>query len=116
MAAGATAATCPLGVDNTAAAPRRRLKKASKKAARLRAAMARRVRLDNIRKAGDPELGTYSGQDCSPRPHMTRPFGGWGGRGGHQASAPGRYNHDSSGSGPIALDDIVVAWITDGGY
>ncbi len=48
--AGAVSTPCILGVDNTAGAARARLKAKSKKAARLRAALARRGRLDNVRR------------------------------------------------------------------
>ncbi len=48
---GATMAPCLLGVDSTAGGKRARLKAGSKKAGRLRAALARRARLSTIRKA-----------------------------------------------------------------
>ncbi len=48
---GASMVPCLLGVDSTAGARRARLKAGSKKAGRLRAALARRARLSTIRKA-----------------------------------------------------------------
>ncbi len=48
---GVVGTPCLLGIDNTAGAPRGRLRTRSKKAARLKAAMARKKRLRSLRKA-----------------------------------------------------------------
>ncbi len=48
---GVAGTACLLGIDSTAGAPRSRLRVNSKKAARLRAALARRQRLSRLRKA-----------------------------------------------------------------
>ncbi len=48
---GISSASCILGVDSTAGGRRSRLRVGSKKGARLKAAMARRKRLDNLRRA-----------------------------------------------------------------
>ncbi len=112
---GTRAAATLLGIDNTAAAPRIALRARSKKAARLKAAMARKKEVTagakGHRGSRQEDVRGWSSTVCDIRhPHL-----GHGRRRNNEAQEDRGGGTPSAGKGPLIACHVAVARRTDGG-